>query len=299
MIQNYHLRIAMMSFFILLSCTFGSVGDSQKEEALILQNLLRLGREVPSSLKPVLLGYDNQIDDDLNQFTITSSAPMANTNYNFTIVPSSSYMEINRIEFRFNPPGKIAGVFDVQSKSSTKTHTPYTVPLDLPSSDPYGKIYSSKPIRINAYTNKNSEGIGLGSVFRQEMSLMENIPQGVVASTVVYFDRLDLKADITRPNANPNRTIILSFRDVSINFPTRCKITMTGGKTTEWLLGFRYSNLFRDLVSPTKSVLDAIYLANPTNGSTIVVTDLDPLYSDFYKNFDLADNVFIQDTCNL
>ncbi|NCN09427.1 MAG: hypothetical protein GW938_06240 [Leptospira sp.] len=300
------------------SCTFGSVGDSKEEEALILQNLLRVSREIPSSLNMNLLSYDTQSDDDLNNFTLVSNG----ITYSIAMNPYLSFIDFNRVEFRFNPNDKIAGLFSVksdneskednsilnindltiQNENVSKTHTPFTVPLDLPADDPYGKIYSISGSRINSYSNQNSNGIGLGSVNQQDLGNIPNAPQGVVASTEVYFDRLDLRANISRTvPAAQNRNIILSIRDVHITLPTRCRINMEAGKATEYYLGFRYSSLFRDVISSSSNIyiLDTIVSTGTVNGSDVIITDLDSTYTNYIKNFELPDNVFVQETCNL
>lgn len=330
-IKKYLLLV--VNGLLLFSCTFGSVGNSQEEEALILQNLLRVGREIPSSLDVNLLSYDTQSDDNLNQFNILSNLPSANSSYSFNMVPGESFLDINRVEFRFNPPDRIGGIFSTkdqtsliddeeynlsnnentenkleeemgnQSNSLVKTHTPFTVPLDLPQDNPYGRTYTTSSIRITAYSNINSNGIGLGSVNRQRIGIISNVPQGLVASTIVFFNRLDLKANISRTVAPAgNRTVTLSLRDVHVSLPTRCRIALLPNVSREYLLGFRYSSLFRDVIAnPSNlSVLNDIFQIG-INGDSVIITDLSNtnIYTNIIKNFELPDNVFIQDTCSL
>lgn len=330
--MKIHIKILLTVFYLpSFSCSFGSVGNSQEEELAILQNLLRVGREIPSSLDVNILSYDTQSDDNLNQFTILSNLPSANTSYTLDMVPSESFLDVNRVEFRFNPPDRIAGVFSTkdhiaesengelslsnsenlgnkqemsnQSNSLVKTHTPFTVPLDLPQDNPYGRTYTTPSIRINAYSNINSNGIGLGSVNRQRLGIISNVPQGLVASTIVFFNRLDLKVNISRTiPSSQNRNVTLSLRDVHISLPTRCRIALLPNVNREYLLGFRYSSLFRDVIaSPSNlSILNDIFQIG-SNGDSVIITDLSNtnIYTNIIKNFELPDNVFIQDTCSL
>jgi hypothetical protein len=70
----------------------------------------------------------------------------------------------------------------------------------------------------------------------------------------------------------------------------------------EYLLGFRYSSLFRDVIAnPSNlSVLNDIFQIG-INGDSVIITDLSNtnIYTNIIKNFELPDNVFIQDTCSL
>ncbi|MCX7997570.1 MAG: hypothetical protein N3A69_01285, partial [Leptospiraceae bacterium] len=101
------------------NCYFGSVGNKLKENAIIVNNLLKIIHETLSTLRVIFHFYDDQADLNLANFIIQSGNPSVN----YTIeVDSNSFMEVETVEFRFNPPEKIFGIFSNQ----TKTHTPYT-----------------------------------------------------------------------------------------------------------------------------------------------------------------------------
>ncbi|WCL49207.1 hypothetical protein [Leptospira sp. GIMC2001] len=284
----------LFCFMIVTNCTFGSVGNSQEEEAIILESLIRTSRAVPSGFNPFLHAYDNQIDDNLQNFTILSNV---GGNYNIQMKTNLNFLILNRIDFRFNPGDKIGGVFNVRSDTS-KTHTPYTVPLDLPSDDPYGKIYSSSTKRIDGYSSKNSDGIGFGSVFRANLNPLINPPQGILSSTIAYFDRLDLYATIIRSNDSSQREVVISLRNIAVSFPPRCRIELTSSQTQEWILGLRYSNLFRDIIEPGQnvSVVNSLFQGS-NSGDTIIISDLDSRYSYIQTNFTKEDNVLLQESC--
>lgn len=284
-------------YFILLftvnfySCYFGSVGNKLKENAVAIENLLKLVRETPTTLRVTAHFYDDQGDEALSKFTISSGNPVAN--YTIEVHPTS-FAEMEKLEFRFNPPEKIFGVYSTQ----TKTHTPYIVPLNLPSTDLYGKTYTLLGKKISNFTVNNSSGIGLGSVFQEELGNLEGVPQGVISETKVFIQRLDIKVNVMHQDGIQKRIILISFRDYVWQAFPRCKIELKLSQTTNWLFALKYSSIFKDyfisgsLVSPIQQVF-----LTSSNNETINITDLDPRYELFIKNLQSPDNVFLQESC--
>lgn len=86
-------------------CTFGSVGDSNKEKETILQNLIFFNNNQTVAVGTNLRSYDDQADDNLNQFSLTSNA----VGYNITI-QSSTYTNWETGTYRINPPNQVLGV---------------------------------------------------------------------------------------------------------------------------------------------------------------------------------------------
>lgn len=273
------------------SCYFGSVGNKLEENSIILNNLLKLVRETPTTLKVFSHFYDDQGDENLSQFIVKSGNP--SVNYTIEVHPTS-FVELEKLEFRFNPPEKILGIFSTQ----TKTHTPYTVPLNLPSTDLYGKTYTLLGKKISNFTVNNSSGIGQGSVFQEELGVLEGVPQGVISETKVFMKRLDIKVNVTHQDGVQKRTLLISFRDYVWQAFPRCKIELKLSQTTNWLFALKYSSIFKDyflsgsLISPIQQVF-----STSSNNETINITDLDTRYELFFKNLQLPDNVFLQESC--
>ena len=288
------MKIIYLFFFFVVnfsSCYFGSVGNKLKENGIVLENLLKLIRETPTTLKIISHFYDDQGDENLSQFIIKSGNP----GVNYTIeVGSESFIQFQKLEFRFNPPEKILGIFSTQ----TKTHTPYTVPLNLPSTDLYGKTYILEGKYISNFIVNNSSGIGQGSVFQEVLGNLEKVPQGVISETKVFIKRWDIKVSLTHEDGIQKRNLVFSLRDfVWQTFP-RCRIELKSSQTTEWLFGLKYSSIFKDyfssgnLISPIQQVF-----STSSNHETIDLTDLDTRYELFLKNLQAPDNVFLQESC--
>lgn len=288
----------MKKFFLILSfavslntCYFGSVGNKLKENSIAFNNLIKIIRETPTSLKVIFHFYDDQADSVLSQFIIKSGNP--SEDYLLEIEPSS-FIEIEKLDFRLNPPEKILGIFSYQSK----THTPYTVPLDLPATDLYGKTYTLNGTKISNFITNNSTGIGLGSVYRAEIGKLENVPQGIVSETIVKIKRWDIKVNVMHQDGIQKRNLLISIRDYSLRILPRCRISLNISQTTEWLFAIRYSSIFKDyfqssiLISPIKQTF-----ATSSNNETIYLTDLDNRYELFFKNLQFSDNVFLQEYC--
>lgn len=333
--QNNKSIIVLLSIFFLFqihltSCTFGSVGDKLEEDVVILENFLRLVREIPGTFQPILHSYDDQADDDLSRFNLNSGTGAEERRYSVEILPTLSYLEIERMDFRFNPPGRPFGSLSVQSTeknlqqvksssqdstklpnqqphlpNSVRTHTPFTIPLDLPPNDPYAQIYSSPGFRIDSFMTGNSEGSGLGTVARNPLTALRNAPQGILAQSRVLIRRWDLHIRITQtdPTISPpanTRVLRISFRGFEETLLPRCKTETSRSNKTEWVLGMNYSRLFRDNPAQGVTLLNRIF--DETNGTpteTIVITDISPFYTYFQTNLESDDAVLIQESCLL
>lgn len=286
---------------LLTSCTFGSVGNSLEEEAIILENLFRVVREIPGTFQPIVHTYDDQINENISRFNIASGNPP--TNYQVEILQENSFLEINRFEFRFNPPDRPFGTLITRSGSDTnagnRTHTPFTIPLDLPPDDPYGKTYISRGNRIENFMIANSDGIDLGRVSRNFTQPIPDAPQGILASTNLFVKRWDLRALVTRSD-NQTRIVALSFRDYHQTILPRCKTELRKQVTTEWILGLRYSSLYRDFFrSGTRVELLNNLFSTGSNGDILFISDLDPRFDDFFTNLKSDDLVIVQESCLL
>lgn len=292
-------------FFILLSpitlqnCTFGSVGNKLEEDQIILDSLLRILRERTGTLLPVVHSYDDQIDDNLNIFSLSSGEGSSLRTYQVQILQQGSFLRIQNFQFRINPSDRpIIGFF--------KTHTPFTIPLELPPTDPYGKVYSVDGGEVQNFMVGNSEGIGLGSVARAVFSELK-VPRGLIASTQISIPRWDLHMQIiqTQPPASfphNTRNIIISIRDLTIRFLPRCRIEIHPHQTTEWILGIQYNRLLRDTFENNvrQEFINSLFQSSISNPmETIFITDLSSFYGLLEKNLLADDVVFLQESCLL
>lgn len=296
-----------------LGCSFGSVGNKQEEDALILENIIRLARERTSRLQIRLFAYDNQLDSDLGNFTLQSGDPPGDE---FEIeVLEGSGLELGPLLFRINPPdpawGSPESFLKSQSRLETeslsgldtqKSHTPYTVPLELPQENPYGKVYQSSELNWNAFYIKNGES-ARGSVARINLPILRGIPYGILASAEITIKRWDLLATVSRTSDSESRTIRISIRDEKFTILPRCRIPLPADRIGTWDIGFRYSSLLSDqFISGTRiPVLQDIFAQTAAN-EIIIATDpsLD-LYPQFtrsiLRNLQSEDRVLIQESC--
>lgn len=282
------------------SCNFGSVGNKEKENIAILENLQRIVRETQYSFQPILHSYDDQEDRDLSRFTLTSSHPESATsleNYQVEILTEGSFIDIEKLEFRINPPQAIVGLEIPRPFSGARTHTPYTIPLDLPSDDPYGKTYTTSNLRWDFFMNANSEGIGYGPLAKSQWRSVQ-LPQGIVASVTVTLKRWDLQTRMTRISDGEIRNAIISIQNIRIPIYPRCRIEVKNDHSGQWMLGINYARLFRDYFRNNQRVSLLGNIFSSTNRTEkIQITDLNSLYGNFLYNLQSEDTVIIQESC--
>ncbi len=308
--HKFRKNLFLLVVLFFASCTFGSVGNKLKEDAIIINNLLKLLREIPATFQPIVHSYDDQKDSNLASFEVSSGTGVNSKIYQVNILEENSFLEIEKLEFRFNPSEKILGFFSVNSKiqnSTSKTHTPYTIPLDLPSNDLYGKTYISQGQKITSFMIKNSQGVGFGEVSRNLLSPITNAPQGVLASISFYLKRWDLNVKIQQispPVLPPQdiRNLRISLQDYRLTFFPRCKIQLKSAEVTEWILGLNYARLFRDTIVSNikKETLNEVFQASTSNPTqTILIFDVHSLYYLFFENLQAQDVVILQESCLL
>ncbi|TGL71701.1 hypothetical protein EHQ60_08875 [Leptospira levettii] len=220
-------------------CTFGSVGDREEEKLVILQNLIFFNNNQTIPIGTNLRSYDDQADDNINQFSLTSPSP---TSFNISI-QSSTYINWETGSYRINPPSQILGVSTTSSERSTavaKTHTPFTVPLDLPADDLYGKTYPF----LNAGTISNitqfNSTMETGASFLFSNTKVTNMPLGVVALANVSWEEIYIRMTV-----NGNDITILLPQGNKIITP-KCKIPIKNGRSGNVEILFSLSSLFQD-----------------------------------------------------
>ncbi|MCW7502696.1 hypothetical protein [Leptospira paudalimensis] len=267
-------------------CTFGSVGDREEEKLVILQNLIFFNNNQTIPIGTNLRSYDDQADDNINQFSLTSPSP---TSFNISI-QSSTYINWEAGTYRINPPNQVLGVSTTSSERSTavaKTHTPYTIPLDLPADDLYGKTYPF----LNAGTISNitqfNSTMETGASFLFSNTKVTNMPLGVVAIANVSWEEIYIKMTV-----NGNDITILLPQGNKIITP-KCKIPIKNGRSGNVEILFSLSSLFQDRTvsgSPIRFLqqLSALF------PGTIIISKVSnvSLYNILQQNLQAEDIVF-------
>jgi hypothetical protein len=268
--KNNNPIITLLCVILFHSCTFGSIGDSNKEQLQILQNLLALRNGLTTGLTTSFQVYDNQADDLVSNIDLVSGS---NT-YSISVL-SDSYIQWETGYYRINPPDRLFGVLDV------RTHTPYTVPLDLPATDIYGRNYiflnSQKELNFTNYNSTNETGAAYTSTSTRKIL---DSPLGVISLATISWEEFYLNLSITRSGTTKTAKILLG--QGFVNLKPKCKLRVDSSRTKPINVGLQYSNLFRDYVEngTTVSFLQNLFLVS---GSEIIITSI--------SNTDLLANV--------
>ncbi|TGM35796.1 hypothetical protein [Leptospira biflexa] len=223
-------------------CTFGSVGNSEEEQLVILQNLIFFNNNQTIAVGTNLRSYDDQADDNINQFSLTSDV---NT-YNIT-VQSDSYIHWETGTYRINPPNQVLGVSTTGSERSTavaKTHTPFTVPLDLPADDLYGKSYPFLATSVVSNITQFNSTMETGASFLYPNTRSASLPLGVVAIANVSWEEIYIRMDVTRAPNTKTVTILLPQGNKRIT--PKCKIPIKNGRSGNIEILVSLSSLFQD-----------------------------------------------------
>ncbi|MCG6144333.1 hypothetical protein [Leptospira bandrabouensis] len=281
--SRYTLISGLFLFFT--HCTFGSVGDSNKDKLAILQNLIFFNNNQTISIGTNLRSYDDQADDNLNQFSLTSNA----VGYNITI-QSSTYINWETGTYRINPPNQVLGVSTSGSEKSSnaiaKTHTPYTVPLDLPADDLYGKSYpflSAGTVSNITTSNSTTE---TGASFLYPNTRVSSMPLGVVAVANVSWEEIYIRMDV----GGKDVTILLPQGIKSIT--PKCKIPIKPERSGNIEILISLSSLFQDRTvsgTPLRFLQQLSLVAGP-----VVISKVSnvTLYNILQQNLQAEDIVF-------
>lgn len=283
--MKYQSLSVLMFGFLFSHCTFGSVGNSEEEKLVILQNLIFFNNNQLVAVGTNLRSYDDQADNNLSQFSLTSAGP---TTYNITI-QSSSYVQWETGTYRINPPNQTLGVSATASeKSSTatvKTHTPYTVPLDLPADDLYGKTYPFLSASTVSNITQFNSTMETGASFLYPSTRISNMPLGVVAVANVSWEEIYIRMTVNGIDI----TILLQQGSKSIT--PKCKIPIKNGRSGNIEILMSLSSLFKDrTVSGTPiQFLDQLPGAGP-----VIISKVSniPLYNILQQNLQAEDIVF-------
>ncbi|WP_238837653.1 hypothetical protein [Leptospira mtsangambouensis] len=266
-------------------CTFGSVGDSNKEKETILQNLIFFNNNQTVAVGTNLRSYDDQADDNLNQFSLTSNA----VGYNITI-QSSTYTNWETGTYRINPPNQVLGVStsgsEKSSNATAKTHTPYTVPLDLPADDLYGKSYPFLTAGTISNITAYNSTMETGASFLFPNTRISSMPLGVVAVANVSWEEIYIRMTVGAKDV----TILLSQGNKSIT--PKCKIPIKLGRSGNIEVLFSLSSLFQDRTvsgTPVRFLEQLSLVAGPVIISKVSNVTL---YNILQQNLQAEDIVF-------
>ncbi|TGM72184.1 hypothetical protein EHR01_12955 [Leptospira mtsangambouensis] len=266
-------------------CTFGSVGDSNKEKETILQNLIFFNNNQTVAVGTNLRSYDDQADDNLNQFSLTSNA----VGYNITI-QSSTYTNWETGTYRINPPNQVLGVStsgsEKSSNATAKTHTPYTVPLDLPADDLYGKSYPFLTAGTISNITAYNSTMETGASFLFPNTRISSMPLGVVAVANVSWEEIYIRMTVGAKDV----TILFSQGNKSIT--PKCKIPIKLGRSGNIEILFSLSSLFQDRTvsgTPVRFLEQLSLVAGPVIISKVSNVTL---YNILLQNLQAEDIVF-------
>ncbi|TGK99506.1 hypothetical protein [Leptospira levettii] len=283
-------RLALILCLGLVSqCTFGSVGNREEEKLVILQNLIFFNNNQTIPIGTNLRSYDDQADDNINQFSLTSPSP---TSFNISI-QSSTYINWETGSYRINPPSQILGVSTTSSERSTavaKTHTPYTVPLDLPADDLYGKTYPF----LNASTISNitqfNSTMETGASFMFSNTKLTNMPLGVVALANVSWEEIYIRMDIT---GGTTKSVTILLPQGSKTITPKCKIPIKNGRSGNIEILFSLSSLFQDRTVSGTPIRFLETLSGKAENPVVIskVSNVD-LYNILQQNLQAEDIVF-------
>ncbi|XDD49116.1 hypothetical protein AB3N59_11840 [Leptospira sp. WS92.C1] len=283
-----------VSVFLLSSCTFGSVGDARKEEAKALQRLLTLFNERPSSFMTNLYYTDDQQDANIGGFDVASGINI------YTLqLQAGSEIVWDAITIRVNP--NLVPIIPGQTKTidkgghSAQSHTPYTVPLDLPIASPYGQEYGTA-----SFTDRNVDAVTgnilTGDVHTSLVPQIQGVPAGYLASVKYKIQSLDLTFQISRtaPTAI-TRNVRIQMPPFMVEIFPRCRFDINPEVSGSFPINWKFNGLLQDQSST--SILDSIaVLADPV--------DINPyqnqnLYDLILKNINQQDRVLFPTGCNL
>lgn len=269
-------------------CTFGSVGNSEEEQLVILQNLIFFNNNQTIAVGTNLRSYDDQADDNINQFSLTSNV---NT-YNIT-VQSDSYIHWETGTYRINPPNQVLGVSTTGSERSTavaKTHTPFTVPLDLPADDLYGKSYPFLATSVVSNITQFNDTMETGASFLYPNTRSASLPLGVVAIANVSWEEIYIRMDVTN---GPTKSVTILIPQGNKQITPKCKIPIKNGRSGNIEILVSLSSLFQDrTVSGTPiRFLNDLFLLGDT---TVVISKVSNvnLYNILQQNLQAEDITF-------
>jgi len=223
------------------SCTFGSIGNSNNEKLILIQNLLTLQRGIRSPTSVQLQFLGDEVDQKPNEWILRSGS----TNYSLKL-ESDSNVSWDMGSIRINPNQIFPGfsMREMPFDTNAKTHTPYTIPLDLPQTDPYSQGYNFLTAGSESLVKENTINTNTGFVHSSDKTRsISDTPLGIVSLINLEWAEFNLNMKILSP---VSKNIKINFRKGSIVIRPKCRVTLSQGKQNPIPISFNYGNLFRD-----------------------------------------------------
>ncbi|MBM9578850.1 hypothetical protein JWG45_17025 [Leptospira sp. 201903070] len=272
------------------SCTFGSVGNAKEEEAKTVQKLLTLFSQRTSSFQTGIYFTDDQQDANIGLFSLVSGG----ITYNLQLLAGSKIVW-DGVSIRVNPnpvptiPNQSSTID--RDEHSSASHTPYTVPLDLPVSSPYGAEYGTPSFTDSSLEIVNGS-ILTGDVHSSVVPNIQGIPSGYLASVKYKVQSLDLTFQITAP---VNTTVRIQLAPFVVELFPRCRFDIVPEKLGNFPVTWNFTGILQD--QGGISILGTIApLPNPVNINPYQNTDL---YNRIVANFQQQDRVLYQTGCGV
>lgn len=310
---SLNLRIAIiLSMFFCTQCTFGSIGDRNEEKLIILQNLLELNRNRRTILASEFQFYGDTVDNLPERFVVNSNS------FSYTVrLLNDSEVRWDSGAFRINPnSGLIPGLNernleesslndDSLPSSGTKTHTPFTVPLDLPSSDPYAQNYNFLASGIESLVKSELVNTDFGPSHKSNQTQsISNAPLGVISAANLSWEEIYLHFEFFGGGgagtvaAGSPKDIKIFFRPGSQTLRPKCKIEVKEGRSVPIPIALQYGRVLNNRTENNVTENFLFNLASSPDTNFIINFASSPSrYNFLLKNLNQEDLVFIFPGC--
>jgi hypothetical protein len=277
-------KILLLIFiFWFQACTFGSEGNSLTEKKIIITRLALLRDSIKINFNFQILFYDDQGDDNLTSFRLTSAV---NTDIYTVTLNEGSKINFDKVEFYISTTN--ASKLEDAEQNESKIFLHETDSGTSGSSSAITKIYST----ANGYSTSSffkANGVDeLGHYSASGIFVLASIPQGILKEVRLHIKSVSLIGSLKGSSKTKNFTIQMPLNDIS--FTRLCSTFLSLNQPLNLNLDIQYSNLFRD--TSTSSTIDntkilrAIYDLTDDN-PVISDTQNSGIYAEIIKNWNL------------
>jgi hypothetical protein len=277
-------KLILVLNLFLVSCNFGTVGDSLEEKKLLVArlSLLRSSLTGGSILKFVF--FDDQSDSRIENFQLSSLGET----YTIQITDRSKF-ELDKMEL------VITKANNSESEISTK-HDETSSTTSVTSSN------SNKFLLAQNYSNSSFYKANTieetGSAHSSIEFPILNLPVGVYNKITLHFKEFLLYGTISTNVKSKN--FIIQIANTDINLTRFCNLNINFNSNLNLKLQIKYSNLFRDtsntaINDSTKIMKSIIDLSDTT--AIINSVSNSAIYTEILKNLNSTE-VFKEYRCN-